>query len=177
MDPGGKRYAYPLWAILSSTVVPLVLIIVGFALLPQWANLVFSLVSALVRRRPPAIASFQSLAAPWVFLLLGLNLLTLHTEVVVTKEGMKVRVFIIKWVLIPWEDVLGLTVSPLPGGNDPKLWRFVRVRKLTPFHRLDSLCYLTGPDPVLIINRHMSGYEELVQVIAEHLQEGGVFAY
>jgi hypothetical protein len=171
MEPGAKRYTNPLWGILWSTVIPLIMITVGLALLPQWVSLVFSLVSALIQRRPPDGAVLRFLPAPWAFLVLGLTLLTLYTEVIVTKEGMKVRVFIIKWVLIPWEDVLGLTVTPIPGGNDPKLWRFVRVRRLTPFHRLASLFYLTGPDPVLIINRHMSGYEELVRVIAEHLQE------
>jgi len=82
---------------------------------------------------------------------------------------MRVRVFIFKWVFIPWEDVLGITVTPIPGGNDPNLWRFIRVRRLTLFHRLSSICYCTGIKPVLIINKHIENYEELIRTIEEHV--------
>ena len=54
-----------------------------------------------------------------------------NTEVIVTERGMRVRVFVFRWVFIPWEDVLGVTVPPIRGGNGPKLWRFVRVPRLT----------------------------------------------
>ena len=171
MEASAERYTYPLWASLWSAVTPLVAVAFGLALLPRWIKSVPLLVAGLVQGRPPDSAVLWSLPAPWVALVLGLTLLTLHCEVIVTKQGMKVRIFIIKWTFIPWKNVLGLTASPLPGGNDPKLWRFVRVRKLTPFHRLASVCYLTGIDPVLVINRHMRGYEELVQVISEHLHQ------
>jgi hypothetical protein len=96
---------------------------------------------------------------------------TLYTEVVASDEGMKVRVLIFKWMFVPWEDVLGITITPLPGGNDPNLWRFVQVRKLTLFHRVAGLAYYTGLYPVLIINKHIEDYEELIRIIEEHIAQ------
>lgn len=169
MERGEKRYKYPLWGILSSTVPPSIFIITGLALLPRWIRTVITVASALVQRYPPARNDLWFLAAPWILFFIGMSLLTLYTEVIVTEAGMKVRVFIFKWVFIPWEDVLEITVTPLPGYSDPNLWRFIRVRKLTLFHRLDSICYLTGLKPVLIINKHMEGYEELIRIVEEHV--------
>jgi hypothetical protein len=84
-----------------------------------------------------------------------------------------VRVHVFMWVFVPWEDVLGLTVTPIPGGNDPRLWQFIRVRTLTIFHTLASICYLTGRNPIIIVNKHMRGYDELMATISEHVSHGG----
>ena len=98
-------------------------------------------------------------------------MITQYTEIGVTDTGMKVRVFVFWWVFIPWEDVLGVTVPPLPVYNDPRLMRLIRVRKLTLFHRLASICYATGPQPILIVNKHMADYEELIQTIEDHVKQ------
>ena len=109
-----------------------------------------------------------------IFLVIGGTLLTLYTEVIVTEDGLKVRVLVFKWVFIPWAEVLGITVTPLPGANSPSLWRFIQVKRLTIFHRLTSSCYLTGLNPVIIINKNLRGYEELVQVIEKHLEQNQI---
>lgn len=169
MERTEKRYKYPLWGVLSSTVPPLIAIFAGLVLLPRWIIILFNVLLGLLQGHQPAGDELKYLGGAWIPIFLGCTLLTLYTEVVVTEEGMKVRVFIFKWVFIPWEDVLDITVTPIPGCNDPNLWRFVRVRRLTFFHRLASICYLTGLKPVLIINKHMEGYEELIRTIEEHV--------
>lgn len=171
MERREKRYKYPLWGILSSIVPSSIAILIGLALLLRWVGTIFTVLSDLVGGYPPASGDLQFLATAWMPFVIGGTLLTLYTEVIVTDDGMKVRVFIFKWVFIPWEDVLGVTVPPIPGGNDPSLWRFIRVRKLTLFHRLSSICYCTGIKPVLIVNKHIEGYEELIRTIEEHVEQ------
>lgn len=127
--------------------------------------------SGLIRGIPPSGEDILSLVGPLVALAFGGILSTLYTEVIVTDVGIRARVCILKWVFIPWENVLGVTVPPIPGFDDPNLWRFVRVKKLTIFHRLVSMSYLTGWEPVLIINSHIEGYEELIRAIEEQMRQ------
>lgn len=169
MENGEKRYKYPLWGVLSSTVPPSIAVFFGLVLLPRWVETLFAVLSSLLRGYQPKGEDLKYLGVAWIPLIIGCTLLTLYTEVIVTEAGMKVRVFIFKWVFIPWEDVLGITVTPIPGGNDPNLWCFIRVRRLTFFHRLASICYLTGLQPVLIIGKQIEGYEELMQIIEAHV--------
>jgi len=147
----------------------LVAILAGLVLLPRWITTLFSVLLGLLQGCRPGGDELKYLGVAWMPLVIGCTLLTLYTEVIVGKEGMKVRVFIFKWIFIPWQDVLDVTVPPIPGGNDPNLWRFIRVRRLTFFHRLVSICYLTGLKPVLIIGKQIEGYEELIQTIEEHV--------
>lgn len=170
----GKRYKYPLWVVLSYAVPLLVLISAGAALLLRWIGTVFTVLFALMQGHPPAGEDLQfaliGWMGPWICVILAGVDLARYTEVIVSAAGMRVRVYFFKWVFIPWEDVLGITVTPIPGGNIPTLWRFVQVRRLTCFHRLASMAFLTGPWPVLVIGRDLSDYGELVQIIEEHVQ-------
>lgn len=84
---------------------------------------------------------------------------------------MRVRVFLFFWTLVPWKDVLGITVTPIPGYSDPSRMRFVQVRRLTLFHRILSISCLTGIHPVLFINNYIGDYEGLVEVIEEHIEQ------
>lgn len=164
-----KRYKYPLCGVLLSTVPPSVVVLFGLVLLLRWVETLLVALSGLLRGYQPRGEDLKYLGVAWIPLIIGCTLLTFYTEVIVAEAGMKVRVLIFKWVFIPWEDVLAITVTPIPGGNDPNLWRFIRVKRLTLFHRLLSICYLTGLQPVLIIGKQMEGYEELIQIIEEHV--------
>jgi len=167
-----QRYKYPLWATLSSIVPSLALFLIGFATLPRGVQAAVSMFTSLIRGGSLSGEDLLSLAGPLVALAFGGVLSTLYTEVIVTNSGMKVRVYIFKWAFIPWKDVLGVTVPPIPGCNDPNLWCFVRVNRLTLFHRLASISYKTGSKPVLIINKYIEGYGELIKRIEEHVEQG-----
>lgn len=171
------RYRYPLWATLWSTVPPSLCFLIGLAVLPRWVKTVFTLLYDLARGYTSESQDIQFAGTAWIPLVLGGILLTLYTEVIVSDDGIKARVFVFKWVFIPWNDVLDVIATPLlgyAGYADSQLWCFVRVRKLTPFHRLASACYLTGLEPVLIINMHIEGYEELIQIIKDHVEQNQV---
>lgn len=152
-----KRYKYSLPVIFSSTVPPMILILIGVALLGLWVGTIFGVVPSVIQGYRVS-EKLGLLVGGCIFILLGGTLLTLYTEIVVTEGGINARVFIFKWVFIPWEDVLGVTTPPLPSYNDPSLWCFVQVRRLTFFHRLISRAYNTGSEPVLIINRHIEDW-------------------
>lgn len=173
MEHEAKRYKYPLWGSLSSTVPPLLFIFIGFALLLLGMGTLFDVLPD-IGQYPSTSSAIGLLVGGWVPLILGAMLLTLHTEVIVTTRGIKVRVFIFRWIFIPWEDILDVTVPSIPVYNDPNLWCFIRVRKLTLFHRLVSLNWRTGSDPVLIISKYMDGYRELIKIIEEHVEHNQV---
>jgi hypothetical protein len=164
-----KRCKYPLWASLSSALPPLVFLFVGVFLLLSWVGTVFT---ALTEAGCSSIGeNLQLLIGAWIFLILGGTLLIHHTEIIVTDKGIRARILLLKWVFIPWEDVLDVTVPSVLGYSNSSLMRFIQVKKLTPLHQLASLCYTTGSNPVLIINWCMNGYEEVIQIIEEHIKE------
>jgi hypothetical protein len=170
MEHEAKRYKYPLWANLSSTVPSLLSICIGLALLLLGIGMLFNMLPDIGQGYPVVVEALGLLVAGCVFLIGGATVLTLYTEVIVTTRGIKVRVFIFRWIFIPWEDILDVTVPSIPVYNDPNLWCFIRVRKLTLFHRLVSLNWRTGSDPVLIISKYMDGYRELIKIIEEHVE-------
>jgi hypothetical protein len=167
-----KRHKYPLWVTLSYIVPSLFLILLGFALLLSWVGAIFGVLPD-EHWGPRPLSDYVALLVVGILTVFsGGLLLTLYTEVIVTDRGIMAKVLIFRWVLIPWEDVMGITVTPLH--NDPDLWRFIRVRKLTFFHRFASLCYNTGSDPVLIVSSSMDSYEELMQIIEEHVEQNRI---
>lgn len=173
MEYKEKRYKYPLWVLLSCAVPLSILILAGVALLLRWIGMVFTVLFVLMQGHTPAGQDLEFVAigwiGPWICFMLGGLDLARYTEVIVTATGMRVRVYFFKWVFIPWEDVLGITVTPIL--NIPTLGRFVQVRRLTYFHRLASMAFLTGPQPVLIIGNDLSDYVELVQIIEEQVRK------
>ncbi len=84
-------------------------------------------------------------------------------------EGMWVRVFVLKWFFIPWEDISGITRPTVAYSSIPQLWYFIQVRKLTIFHKLLGITYRTGPEPVLVIYERMEDCQELIEIIEEHI--------
>lgn len=171
MEVETQRHKYPLGAVLWSVVMPSIIVLVGFVQMPRGITAIAGVGSGLLKGKPPARADLWSIVAPWMDLLLGGILLSLYTEVITSAKGMKVRVFVFAWVFVPWEDVLGVVVPALPGANAPRRWHFVQVRRLTFFHRLLGMMYLTGSKPVVVINRSIDGYEELLRVIEERIEQ------
>jgi hypothetical protein len=167
-----KRYKYPLQISLLWTVFPLIGLSVGLVLWLCGTMTIFAELFDLAGRYPTAGEGLGLLVGGCAFVIGAGTVSTLHTEIIVTNKGMKARVLIIGWVFIPWEDILDIGVVPMPRYNDPSTWRYIRAKKLTCFHRLASLSYGTGTDPVLIIYKRLDGYKELLQTIEEHVGHG-----
>lgn len=165
-----KKYAYPLWVTLLATVPPGVFLMIGIVLLPQWARTVWVVLCQCAQGIRPSLGDLQLILGAWIPLVIGLVFLAMYTaEIEVYEQGIQVRIFVFKRVFIPWQDILDIRTPNLPGYNDPSLWIFIQVRKLTIFHRLVGIAYLMGPRPVLMINRHLRGYNEIVSLLRERI--------
>jgi len=176
MENKMQRYRYSLPVALWSAGIHSIFVLTGIAVLPKWVRTVFSVLSTLLSHAVPGQEELGFLWAPWVSILVGATLLSLYTEVIVTEKGMRARVLLFFWKFIPWKDVLGITVTPIPGSSDPSRMRCVQVRRLTFFHRILGICYLAGIHPVLFINKHIEDYEGLVEVIEEHIEQNQLSA-
>lgn len=168
MEFEAKRYKYPLWFSLLC-VFPLIGLSVGLVLWLCGMMTIAGLLD-LAERYPTTGGGLGLLIGGSLSTIIAITVLTIHTEIIVTDGGMKARVFFIRWMFIPWEHVLDVGILPVPGYNDPSTWRCIRVQKLTCFHKLASLSCGTGTDPILIIYKCLDGYEELMQLIEEHIE-------
>ncbi len=164
-----RKYKYSPWFDLSVIAPSLIGLFVGLILWLCGMTAILAELFDLSRQYLTASEGLGFLVAGSIFAVSAGVVLTLHTEIVVTDEGMKIRVLIVKWMFIPWKDVLSVGVVPILGYYDPGSWYYIRVKKLTCFHQLASLSYGIGTDPVLIIYKYLDGYEDLVRIIKEHI--------
>lgn len=165
-----SKYVYPFWVTLLATIPPGVFLVTGIVLLPQWARTVWVVLYQCAQGIWPSPGDLRLILGAWIPLVIGLVFLAMHTaEIEVHEQGIQVRIFIFKQVFIPWQDILDIRAPNLPGYSDPSLWTFIQVRKLTIFHRLVGIAYLMGPRPVLMINRYLRGYDEIVSLLRERI--------
>lgn len=165
-----SKYVYPFWVTLLATVPPGVFCVTGMVLLPKWARTVWVVLYQCAQGIQPSPEDLRLILGAWIPLVIGLVLLAMHTsEIEVHEDGIQVHIFVFKQVFIPWQDILNVRTPNLPGYRDPSLWTFIQVRKLTIFHRLVGIVYLMGPQPVLMINRHLKGYDELISLLKERI--------
>jgi hypothetical protein len=167
MKRQGKRYSYSSKFTLLSIVGPAPIFLVGLVTLPYWAWTILSTLFKLTRGYMPTDETLRVLAVAWTPFLLGSFFLNQYTEIIVADQGMWVRVFLLKWVFVPWEDVLNITTTP--STYLPALLHLIQVRKLTVFHRLISITYRAGSKPSIVINGHMRNYQELLETIEKHI--------
>jgi hypothetical protein len=97
-------------------------------------------------------------------------MLNLATEVCVGDQGFYIRVFVIKRVFVPWEDLLDLRLSLRFDRNKEMVW-VVQVRRLTLWHRFVGLSHGTGWTPSFVITSDMDGYRELRKTLESHLEQ------
>lgn len=86
-------------------------------------------------------------------------------EIQVTEEGLLVQVFIVKRMLIPWRDVVGLRPTVLSGLR----MQLLVVRKLTLIHRILGLSFGLTWHPCIPIRGNIGGYDDLTSQINLHL--------
>lgn len=166
-----KEFKYPLWLSLLYVVPPLFMALVGVALLGltmlELTNMLFSAAFNV----SPAISQnlLGSFVGGGIALLGGLVGLAGHTHIYATPDGLKVKIYCVISVFVPWQDVIELRVCPLPPPyNDPDKWRIIQVKRLSVFHRLLGHSYGVGSKPIIVINRWLQGYDELIAIIESH---------
>jgi len=86
--------------------------------------------------------------------------------IVVTPEGLKVQIFLFwfRWVFIPWDEVINVVKSPIPGAGLSSV-TVVQVKKLSLFHRFIGFIHIRNFSPRIIINSYIKDYEELIEII------------
>ena len=86
--------------------------------------------------------------------------------IIVTPEGLKVQIFLFwfRWVFIPWDEVVNVVKSPIPGAGLSSV-TVVQVKKLSLLHRFIGFIHIRNFSPRIIINSYIKDYEELIEII------------
>ena len=91
----------------------------------------------------------------------GMMVLNLFADVAVRDSGLGVRCFLIAWVFVPWENVIGATPSMVSIMGKSYL---VKVRRLTLVHNLIGLTQFSL-HPGFLVGRGIERQRELLQII------------
>ena len=85
-----------------------------------------------------------------------------------------IRVWGIRWVVVPWEDVR--EIVPVDLGwfrkGQGTIWLVVLRRAPTPWHYFFGLSYLRRNVPAFVITPSLQEYEKVLSSIEGHLQGG-----
>lgn len=126
---------------------------------------------------PDAVAlageSLGSLSGGLVLLSFAALFLNLYADVWLSEQGIAVQVFWIRWIFVPWEDVLDMrpTIQARLFGH--RRSRLVFVRRLTVLHRCIGWLHGLTPRPAFNIKATQEGYDEAVGLIRRKLGERG----
>ena len=88
-----------------------------------------------------------------------------YPNVKVYNTGLKVQVFSIWWIFIPWVEIDGIWTI----GGFVKQY-VVAVRALTPFHRVIGMGY-GSLKPVFPITQRLKGSDQLIKLIEQNIQK------
>jgi hypothetical protein len=94
-----------------------------------------------------------------------------HNKLVVTENGLRVRIFSIifyRWVEVPWQEILGVELAKRPDRWRQPLW-VIKIKKLTIWHRWLSFIFCKGKHPVILISSDMENRESLLNLVAERV--------
>ncbi len=105
-----------------------------------------------------------------LFSFVSLHSLNSTPNIELHEDGLRIQSFGFHWVWVRWSDIVGLDESSSVLG--PRIQgTLVRARGLTVFHRLIALSYGSGITPAFIVSEGLDGYEDLVGIIREKLDE------
>lgn len=164
-----KTYKYPLGRTLlfivpAGLLLLLELFLIPPILFPQCFNHIISFLSKelSIELMMYVDRSVSSLIFP---VLASFIWLATYNEIQITDKTLRVRIFIFFWRDISWNDVVSLSSSPMPGASDIHRWCFIKVERLTVFHRLVSLGFWVGIKPSVVLYKQLRDYEELLNII------------
>ena len=103
----------------------------------------------------------------WVMISVVIHIIpNIMLPIIVTPEGLKVQIFLFwfRWVFIPWDEVVNVVKSPIPGAGLSSV-TVVQVKKLSLLHRFIGFIHIRNFSPRIIINSYIKDYEELIEVI------------
>jgi len=164
-----KEYKYPTWIRVFS-LIPLIFLLFGLSFCIDWIALNLGIINDTLFGDNATINYDYYLQGGLVMMFMGLFFLVRTNEFQIENDGIKVSIFFLFWVFIPWEDVLEITTLKLPGYSNPNMIRVLRVRNLTIFHRLASFLYFAGLHPIMIISNQLINFEDFINTIETKLE-------
>jgi len=97
--------------------------------------------------------------------LFGTVMLNLFPDVATAERGICVRYFLLVWLFVPWEKIIGvrLSLASVRGGT-----HLVQVKRLPFVYTLISLFHRGSLRPGFLVSSALEGHEELLRSIREH---------
>ena len=166
-----RYYRYRSPEIIIFRIAGIVVLLIGLALSPLP---LIELLSFLLDG-PPSSALGITVGIPIGLLFWGWGASNLFPDIATDSKGIYVRFFYIKWLFVPWENVIFFRESlisflnPFPGTRKHML---VMVKsRLTLIHWYFGLSQLSRFKPGFLISTSISGYHELARTITEHIAD------
>jgi hypothetical protein len=104
--------------------------------------------------------------------IVGSALLNLFPEIQISEGGLRILVFGFHWMFVPWRDVVSMTELASPYQTESLRGMVVKVRGLTLMHLLLVASLGNELARGFIVFNSISGYDQLVETLQQHLKEG-----
>lgn len=145
-------------------------IYLGLFLFIIWLSNVVLLMFSLVDLESSCNDFLVTGVALLLFSLLPNTSVNRYNTIQVIDDGLRIRTFFYyyRWKFVPWEDVLGVELSPWPWPWPSPTW-VIKVKKLTIWHYIQSLFLFCGLGYVIVVDPMMEDSEELLNIVREKL--------
>lgn len=113
---------------------------------------------------------FYYVVMPIPLFFFGGMALNMFPDLGISAEGLHVRFFAVKWLFVPWSDVIDLSITPATAASKTPGY-VIRVRKLTIWHRMLGYFMGSGTTPGVIFASDIEGYDRLVRELRTHIEK------
>ena len=167
MKPNGKIFNYPTTAKALLLFPACFSLLIGLVITPQAIEKIYLLISTVLTGSYISPKDIRIILFSFIPFLLSGYFFATYTPLIINENGIEVRTFLFFPVFIPWENVLSISSPSLPLMGSSQRWSFIRVKKLTIFHRMISLSYWLGFKPTIYVSNQINNYHELVEEITQ----------
>jgi len=164
-----KEYKYPSWHRIFDF-MPLIPLIFGILFCIDWFAMQFGLINATLFGDNATINYGIYLQGGLLMVFMGLFFLARNNEFRIENDGIHVSLFYLFWKFIPWEDVLEIRPLNLPGYPIAYAPWILKVKRMTMFHRIASISYLAGIDPIIVIAYTLNDFDGFINTIETKLK-------
>ena len=165
MTSGNNVFSYPVRTKTWLTIRGLFPVILGSVLvLNRLENISKTMSSWIETGILPDIDTTRLIGYSAFFVMGGIFLALVNDPIELNDEGIRVKIFIFFWVLIPWNEVLAVKTTGIPFYGIDRCF-FICVKRLSIFHRLISLSYYLGLMPAIIVYNFNNNYDELLSFV------------
>jgi len=116
---------------------------------------------------------FLYLVSPPLLLFFAGIILNVFPDIGVSEKGLHVRFFLVKWLFIPWHEVIGLAIAPITASSKTSVY-VIQVRKLTIWHRILGFLVGSGTGSGIAFPSNIDGFKQLTEELESHLEPGRV---